>query len=142
MSFAQRRITRGLHDRQAHARGVRGAGVSEPRDLDQILTDAKGEASVLRRAGHALQAEWVDSLVKQIADATEEFRRWMTEDQAELQSGMSAQWLRAHWHKWFEQGHAKRGLRGERLYRQIVVPRRGHVQTAREAGRRAGERSA
>lgn len=108
-------------------------------DLDQVLADMRGEAAVLRRAGHREQADAYERFAALVADATEDYRTFLTEPQAALRSGKSRDWLRARFAGWLADGNAREGhRRGEREYRQVVIPRRANLEAAREAGRRAG----
>lgn len=108
-------------------------------DLDTVLADLRGEAAVLRRAGHREQADAYERFASLVADATEDFRTFLTEPQAALRSGKSQAWLRSRFAGWLADGNARHGTRrGERLYRALVVPRRPNIEAALEAGRRAG----
>ena len=106
-------------------------------DLTQILADARGEAAVLRRAGHPAQADSIEKLCDQVSDATEEYRTFLSESDAILQSAKAKAWFRSRFPEWEREGNARRIARGEREYRQIIVPRRANVSAAREAGARA-----
>ena len=105
-------------------------------DLDTLLTDMRGEAALLRRAGHGGQATYLEALAEQWAQATEEYRRWLSEEDAMLRSGRSRVWLRGQFPEWSRAGHAR--LTGRRReYRAVGVPMRANPLAAREAGRQA-----
>lgn len=103
-------------------------------NLEQVLADARGDAAVLRRAGNAGQAEYIESLCDRIADATEEYRRFVSESDACLRSSRAASWFRAQFPRWQQDGNAE--LRGRaRYYRLLIVPKRADLDEARAAGR-------
>lgn len=106
-------------------------------DLDTLLADMRGEAALLRRAGHGGQATYLEALADQWAQATEEYRRWLSEEDAMLRSGRSRVWLRAQFPGWARLGHARLAGR-RRQYRGIIVPVRAKTLEARDAGRQAG----
>lgn len=109
--------------------------------LEQVLADYRGDAAVLRRRGHAKDAELIERLCDAVADAAEDFLTWLSEDDAMLRSGRSRAWLRAQFADWSRGGNARKdGAR--RVYRQAVIPQRANALSAREAGREAGRRSA
>jgi hypothetical protein len=82
--------------------------------LEQVLADAREDAAALRRHGHKHDAELIEALCDKVADAAFEYLNWLTEGEAKLRSGHSAE------------------------YRAVCVPQRGNREAAREAGRRAG----
>lgn len=106
--------------------------------LTQILADARGQAAVLRRHGHAEQADALEELCDKVDEATEDFRTFISEADAQLRSGWSAGRLRRHFAQWAEEGHAEMRRR-IRYYRRLIVPRRPDLAAAREAGRRGGQ---
>lgn len=110
-------------------------------DLAQILADARGEAQVMRRTGQKDFAGYVEDLCDKVAEATEDFRTFLSEKEAMLQSARASAWFRARFPEWESEGNARRNQRGEREYRQIIVPRRANVSAAREAGQRAAEKA-
>jgi hypothetical protein len=105
-------------------------------NLEQVLADFREEAAVLKRAGHPVQAAGIERLCEAVAKATEDYRTWLNESDARLQSGRSVEWLRGQFPGWMAQGLAR--LNGKkREYRALIVPRRANVSAARAAGRRA-----
>lgn len=107
----------------------------DPRDLDQIIADRRDEASLLRRRGATPVADTIDEILDQVAAATEDFRRFLSEADATLRSGKSTRWLRSRFVEWSAQGNA-RIRNGRREYRMLVVPQRAHLERARLAGLR------
>lgn len=105
--------------------------------LEQVLADARGELPVLRRHGASVPVAQVEQLLDAIAEATEDYRRFLFEPDARLHSGASVPWLRAQFTRWEAEGHAYRD-HGKRFYRQIVLPRRADTARARAAGLRGG----
>lgn len=104
--------------------------------LEQVLADARGDAAVLRRAGHTADAQLIERICDQVANAAEDYLRWLTEEDAALRSGRSLTWIRSRFSEWEREGHARRDGR-RRLYRQVVIPQRANPTAAREAGRAA-----
>lgn len=104
--------------------------------LEDVLADARGEAAVLRRAGYPIQAQAIERLCDAVADATEDYRTWLTESDARLQSGRSVEWLRGQFPRWLERGLVRMNGK-KREYRALIVPRRANVSAAKAAGRRA-----
>jgi len=113
----------------------------EPRTLEQLLADWRGDAQVLRRQGHGCEAEQIERFADDVTRLAEDYLRWLSEDEARLRSGRSLAWLRSRFPEWERAGHARRdGQR--RHYRMLVISQRANTLAAREAGRRAAlERS-
>ena len=109
--------------------------------LEQALADTRGDAAILRKRGHAHDAELLESLCDRFARAAEDYLTRLTEEQAMLQSGHSRSWLRSRFSEWEQAGHAGREGR-RRWYRAVLIPRRGHADLAYQAGRRAGDNAA
>ncbi len=106
------------------------------RSITEILDSARADAVVLRRAGQPGQAAYIEAMCKERADATEEYTRSVSEPDAALRSGKAARWFRDRFDAWEQEGHAE--MRGRvRYYRQIIVPYREDLDSAREAGRQA-----
>ena len=110
--------------------------------LEQILADAREDAAVLDRTGHAQTAQYIVRLVGDVSATMEEWLRWLSEDDARLRSGLSRRALRRRFREWVDAGHARYNLKGEREYRMAVVPSRADVESARSAGRRGERRKA
>ena len=110
--------------------------IAEPRALEQVFADWRGDAQVLRRRGDTRLAQQLERCADEAAAAAEDYIRWLTEDDARLRSGWSLRRLSAHFPAWERQGHARRDGK-RRLYRMLIVPHRANSLAALEAGRRA-----
>jgi hypothetical protein len=109
--------------------------------LEQVLADARGELPVLRKRHGSWSPDDISDFIDRIAASTEDFRRFISEDDARLQSGRSVSWLRARFNEWMEAGNAEyRNQR--RYYRVMIIPRRPDLEAAREAGRQGHTRVA
>jgi len=108
----------------------------EPRSLEQLLADWRGDAQVLRRRGHDREAEQMERSAEAVTRAAEDYLRWLSEDEALLRSGRSRGWLRSQFPEWERAGHTRREGR-KRWYRMLVIPQRANPLAARAAGRRA-----
>ena len=106
-------------------------------DLNEILTDARGDAQRLRILGGREFADYLTDLCDKIAEATEDYRTFLSEKEAMLQSARSKSYFRQRYPEWESEGNARKNAKGEREYRQIIVPRRANISAAREAGARA-----
>ena len=106
--------------------------------LETVLADWREKASTLRSVKHQHDAELIDAICDEVARAAEDYMRFISEADAMLRSGKSADWLRARFVEWEQQGHGEIRKR-VRYYRALVIPRRPDLEAAREAGRR-GER--
>jgi hypothetical protein len=106
--------------------------------LETVLADWREKASVLRGVKHAHDAELIDAICDEVARAAEDYMRFLSETDAMLRSGKSAEWLRSRFPEWSSQGHAEK-RKSVRYYRALVVPRRPDLEAAREQGR-SGER--
>lgn len=107
---------------------------TEPRALDQVLADWRGDAQVLRRRCDVQLAEQLERCAEEATEAAEEYLRWLSEDDAMLRSGRSRTWLRGQFPEWERQGHARREGHRRRMYRMLVIPQRANTLAAREAG--------
>ena len=106
--------------------------------LETVLADWREKASVLRGVKHTHDAELIDAICDEVARSAEDYLRFVSEPDAMLRSGKSADWLRARFSEWEQQGHAEMRKR-VRYYRAVVVPRRPDLEAARAMGRK-GER--
>lgn len=126
-------------------RATPGAGAprapsAKPTTLEEVLADAREEASLLSRHGHAAQAQSITSLCDAVTAVMRSYLTWLSEDNARLRSGHGTDYLRARFAQWEADGMARKVGR-MRQYREVIVPMRQHLSVAREAGRR-GERMA
>jgi hypothetical protein len=105
--------------------------------LETVLADKREDAAVLRRLGHAHDADLIEGVCDAVATAAEEYLRWLSEGDATLQSGWSPDRLRRQFPAWERLGHAMYDEKRRRIYRQLIVPHRANTVAARERGRRA-----
>lgn len=108
--------------------------MTDTRTLAEILADAREEAQVLRRAGNAGQADYLDALLSQIRDSSEGFIVWRSEADAMLKSGLSARALRRRFRELLDSGLARYGQKGHREYLDCAVPNRPEIREARKRG--------
>lgn len=109
--------------------------------LDEVLADERGQAQVLRHNGHGHDAMLIERICDRVANASEEYRRFLTEAEAELRSARSVEWIRGRRAEWEAQGHAKKE-NGRWYYRMLVIPQRANLSAIREEGRQLGLKSA
>lgn len=100
-------------------------------DLAQVLSDARGEAALLRRRGVTNLADFADELVDKVERAAEDFLRFVPESEARLR-GAKLAWLRRNFATWEQDGHARK-VGAVREYRAIMLPRVTPTSVAREA---------
>ena len=109
--------------------------------ITDVIADERGQAAVLRHNGYVREADARERLLDRVARAAAPFTDWLSEKEAVLRSGHSAEWHRARFPQLLAQGlariHPERPR--ERQYLRCVVPQRANVSAARAAGRR-GER--
>lgn len=102
-------------------------------ELADVLADARGDAAVLRKAGNAGQADYIDGLCDRIRDSAEDYLRWISEPDALLKSGWTDRTLRRRFAELLECGLA-RWNDGEREFRAIAIPQRADTNAARARG--------
>jgi hypothetical protein len=107
--------------------------------LETVIADGYEEAAVLRRNGLVAEADARVRMLKDIENATVDFRTFRTEDEAALRSGKSTAWFRARFPQWLAQNLARYNPLKPRLreYRSIVIPMKANVEAAREEARQA-----
>lgn len=111
------------------------------RDLQQVITDWRGDAAVLRRHGQHALAEQLETCARTVQDSAEEWLTMLTESEAALFSGETVRWLQSRFAAFERRGMAvKQGK--TRLYRQCALPRRAETARAYEAGREAARKVA
>lgn len=110
-------------------------------DLATVLADMRSDAAVFRRRGNTHDAELLERVAKDVADAAEEFLTFIPETDAVLFSGHKVPWLRAQYDAWARRGHAKT-IGRTRHYRQCVLPRRASTAQAYDAGVEAARKFA
>lgn len=107
--------------------------------LEEVLASEREDIAILRRLGHAAEADVRARVVERIASAAEDFTSWLTEREARLWSGKGQEWLRARRAAWARDGHARRHPQHPRawLYRRCVLPRGASLDAARADAERA-----
>jgi vacuolar-type H+-ATPase subunit H len=112
------------------------------KQLEQVIADAREEASILRRHGSEHVAKALEDFADNVSRAAEDYLTWLSEAEAMGRSGKSASWLRKRFGLWLDMGHARYGNRRhrEREYRQTVIPQRLHISVMREEAMREAER--
>ena len=108
--------------------------MSDRPDLALILADAREEAQVLRSHGHTSQAKSIETLAERVADSMRSYLTTLSEKEASLRSGWTANRLRSRFAEWSERGLAMLDERGRRRYRELIVPARPETDTARLRG--------
>ena len=78
--------------------------------LEQVLADWREEATILRRAGHADEADLRERMARQVQDAAPDYLEWVMESDAMAISGRSAEFFRTRFPTWERDGHALRLL--------------------------------
>lgn len=110
-------------------------------NLEQLLADVREEAALLRRHGHKVQADSIESVCDRVRQCMAAYLDWLTEEEAVARSGRSANWLRGQLPEWEVIGMAKRDGR-RRWYRRVIVPRRPNLEAARADAIREAQRIA
>jgi hypothetical protein len=104
--------------------------------LEQVLADARGEAAVLRSHGHVAQAKTLELFADRVGTSMRSYLNTLSESEAALRSGWTPTRLRGRFAEWQSSDFAMLDKRGNRRYRECIVP----VRTDRSAARLAGER--
>jgi hypothetical protein len=103
--------------------------------LERVLADFREDAAVLRRRGHASQADTIESVCNAVRDAAIDFVTWISEGEAMMRSGRGADYFRSRRQLWSEDGLAEQ--RGRTwYYRRCVVERRKLASITRAEARR------
>jgi hypothetical protein len=110
-------------------------------DLGQVLTDWRGQASVLRMRGHPREAALIEQLCDEVRAAAVSYLEWLTEDEAMLRSDRSRAYFRSRFPQWESEQLAWLDGR-RRRYRACIVPRRPDVEAAKAAARVAAKEAA
>lgn len=111
-----------------------------PDQLRDVLADATTQAATLRLHQQGGQAATLDLFRDRVAEIMAPLLDWLSEDEAQLRSGLDVGKLRAKFPGWAEAGLAKwdgSGRRARRLYCRLIVPSRPNLVAAYEAGRKA-----
>lgn len=109
--------------------------------LEQVLSDLREEAQVLRKHRDTRVADVMDAITDRVKRAAEDYITWLEEDDAMLRSAHSRRWFRAQFATWASEGNAKKEA-GRYYYRQHIVPQRANLSAAREDARETARRMA
>jgi hypothetical protein len=103
--------------------------------LERVLADFREEAAVLRRRGHSVQADTIESVCTAVGESAIDFVTWISEAEAMMRSGRGADYFKARRQLWAEDGLAEQ--RGRTwYYRRCVVERRKLASITRAEARR------
>jgi hypothetical protein len=91
--------------------------------LETVLADAREEAATLNRYGHHDSAQAVDALLDKISHELREYLTWHDEKGAVLLSGKPAGYFQSRFADWERRGLARSQKRGQREYREVVIPK-------------------
>ncbi|HEY2377617.1 MAG TPA: hypothetical protein VGH98_16680 [Gemmatimonadaceae bacterium] len=108
--------------------------------LEEVLRDHHAEAAMLRRNGYVAEADARERMLREIENASGEYREFLSEGEASLRSGKSVAWFRSRFDAWTERGLARynpKTTRKERQYRSMIVPMRANVVAVRDDARQA-----
>jgi hypothetical protein len=113
--------------------------MSEQRALETVLADWRERASGCRHVRDERVAEIIEEICREVSDATEDYRTWLSEGDAMLRSSKGRYWLRARFGDWARQGLARWSPRNARAreYRALVVPQRSDLAALRADARNA-----
>jgi len=115
------------------------SGPDRPR-LEEVLADAREQASILASHGHKAQAASMRSLCDAVRDAMTDYLLWLSEPEAMTYSARGQDYLRSRFADWQTAECAE--WRGRtRYYRACVLPRRHLPDLARAEGRRMARAS-
>jgi hypothetical protein len=101
------------------------------RELGQIVADAREEAKIIARMGNAQQAVYLNALLDSITEAAEDYLTWLSEEKAQIKSGLSYRTLRRRFRELHECELARYNAKGDREYRSVAIPSRPEVAAAR-----------
>lgn len=102
------------------------------KQLEEVIADAREEASVLDSNRASFSVARVRDLLDEIAAAAEAFITWLSEGDAAMRAGVSGETMRGRYPTMEREGNARMSGR-QRQYRQCAVPQR--AQTAAVAAR-------
>ena len=99
-----------------------------------VLRAMRDDAEVLRRAGQGAFGDMLNFYAASITEAIEPLITFMPESEAMLRSGRRRAWFRSQFPAWERNGNAVRVGRGDRRYRQCIVPVAAQTSEAELAG--------
>lgn len=104
------------------------------KQLEVVIADAREDAAVLRRAGNAGQADYLEKLLDELYAAAEDYVTWLSESDALLKSGLAERTLRRRFRELVDCGLARYNNHRGREYRACAVPSRPNIAAARARG--------
>lgn len=109
--------------------------------LNDALAAARAQIATVRETGLAKEADLLERQLAPIEAAARPFTDWLSESEAVLMSGRSADWHRHQFASLQARGLARMSPTGRksRQYLRCAVPQRANLEAAKDAGRR-GER--
>lgn len=107
---------------------------AEAPELQQIITDWRGDAAVLRKRGDDRTARVLEQCADQAAEVTDEFTTWLSVEDAMRRSGWAHAKVVRHARQYLHTPHVRFEKRTYFL-RACIVPRRQHLEMVREAAR-------
>jgi hypothetical protein len=109
------------------------------KQLEQVLADWRERATGARRVRDERVADLLDELCNDIAEATEDYRKWLSESDAMIRSGKGRYWLRARFGEWAHNDLARWSPKNAkaREYRALIVPQRTNMAALAADARRA-----
>lgn len=112
--------------------------------LEEVLEAGHARADVLREEGITSQADAYKRFIREVENATVDYRTWLSEDDAMFRSGRGRDYFRSRFNEWAALTHARPDPSNprKRQYRQLLVPLRANPAAARDAGRRREKKSA
>lgn len=115
-----------------------------PRSLELVLADWRERASHCRRVKDSRVADIIDDICNDVADATEDYRHWLSEGDAMIRSGKGKYWLRSKFGDWARADMARWSPKNSRAreYRACILPQRSDLERLRADAKAAarGER--
>src|SRR5689334_12442443 len=123
-----------MNENTPQHQAIAAGNVTEP--LDEVLATAHEDVAVLARSGHKEQAEHLEHFVRRVEETTETYRRWLSEPDAFLHSGLAPRTLRRRFREMLDAGNARYSEKRQREYRQSALPCRANIAAQRERGRR------
>lgn len=109
------------------------------KQLETVLADWRERANGCRRVKDERVADLLDEVCADVADATEDYRKWLSEGDAMIRSGKGRYWLRARFGDWARNDLARWSPKNARAreYRALIVPQRTDLAALRADARRA-----
>lgn len=96
------------------------------KSLEQVIADWRERASACRRVKDERVADLIDEICQEIANATEDYTKWLSESDAMIRCGKGRYWLRARFGDWTRSDCARWSPKNKRAreYRAMVIPQR------------------